>query len=598
MNLKRITAVLLVALPLRAGARAQAADAIGEIQNQSTDTIVANPVSIFSDRAALWPVYDIKNANTENQTLTETYNDVPGFQARQNGSPTLAIRGSSSADRVLRLYEGIPINLGDGLGGSELFLPEEQIGSIRAIKGAGSVFYGSSAMAGAVDHRTRVFERPSLRLSYSDFNGHIGARSLFGVAPFSHAQLSAFYRRDPGSRDHSASETSRATALADFARDGLHVKPVLLIAHAIGETPGSLQAPAISSYDNLGVLSGVELSKPVSENNRFGFRLSDVRQWGVFDRNTAIESSSLSTRSTLSLDDDAQVSPFLLMRTFLDLRLDHLQASYLGASGFDQSKLEAGEILEWAISPELSLQPGLRYRSDAGEFIKTLGLVRSDAGGKQWLTYSEGFREASLSDRFAKVSYFQGNPSLQPEKSGSLETGFTYTENHVFTLGSSLFLTRYENLFDTVSLSPEVSSKINSGRATASGAELNASYELGRETLAASYAYLDSKNDSSSEPLRLAPRHQIAMSLAHTDRNWTTEIKTTHWSAFYDRDTTNNALRELPSWITWDLCVRSVHLANWEITGGILNIFDRPRELTIGYPEPQRRFYASALHAW
>ena len=76
------------------------------------------------------------------------------------------------------------------------------------------------------------------------------------------------------------------------------------------------------------------------------------------------------------------------------------------------------------------------------------------------------------------------------------------------------------------------------------------------------------------------------------------EARETLWSEFYDRDPSTSQLRTLPSWNTFDFEFHTIGLTDWEFRGGVLNLFDRPRELTIGYPEPQRRFYASALRSF
>ena len=66
-------------------------------------------------------------------------------------------------------------------------------------------------------------------------------------------------------------------------------------------------------------------------------------------------------------------------------------------------------------------------------------------------------------------------------------------------------------------------------------------------------------------------------------------------TAFYDREFGATQLRELPGVNLMDLNIRSLGLTEWEFKAGVLNLFDRPHEYTVGYPEPQRTFYVSAL---
>ncbi|MES2962377.1 MAG: TonB-dependent receptor plug domain-containing protein, partial [Bdellovibrionota bacterium] len=189
-----------------------------QIQNQPVEIVRAAPLSSFSERAGAWPSLEIPEARLTNDRsdLSERLNALPGLQARTNGSPVLSIRGSGQADRTLRLFEGLPLNMADGVGASEFFLPTETIGSLNVIKGPSSVFYGGSAMAGALDHRVRFFERNAIRTTASDEGGWLGSRSLFGalVLPESkhvdRGQLTLFHERTPGRFPFTSTSTTRS----------------------------------------------------------------------------------------------------------------------------------------------------------------------------------------------------------------------------------------------------------------------------------------------------------------------------------------------------------------------------------------------------
>ena len=84
------------------------------------------------------------------------------------------------------------------------------------------------------------------------------------------------------------------------------------------------------------------------------------------------------------------------------------------------------------------------------------------------------------------------------------------------------------------------------------------------------------------------------MSLSNAIGPAVIELKETIWSPYIDKDLAN-VTHELSGWQTTDLNIRTLGMTDWEIRGGILNLFDRSRELTYGYPEEQRRFYLSAL---
>jgi outer membrane receptor protein involved in Fe transport len=593
--------------------------ASADIQTQPTEVISASPLTPFSERAGLWPVQEIQAEGAANfpvRATSDFFNSNPGVQARQEGSPTLSIRGSAQADRVLKLFEGIPLNLADGIGASDLFLPKESIGTLRLIKGPASVFYGGSAMSGAVDHQQRLFDKPAVRFSIADDSGLPGMASLFGVAPTRAGQFTVFGETAPnriaydsvsgygsGRRDHNSTETLRTTAISDFKIGAkTRVKPILLLAQAKGKTPGSLSHPSLNTFDRIGSLAGVDVSYPLGESDELAFRISDVRQWGTYDRGTTSESGSTTTRTALTADTRTRVFGRTLMRTFADLKWDSVISSgFFSDSSHNASTFEVGQSYEIPLGIVLNLQPAYRYRPATGDFTKAVGLVRADNAHRTWLTYSEGFRPPSLSDRFATMSTFKGNPDLQPERSRSAEAGVSLENGRRyggfldgFAFEGSAYHTLYDNLFDTRSLGGNVTQKINTGRAHASGFEAQVGYGRSIWNFGAGYGHLDAKNDDNGETLRLSPKHQVVLTAGAQLGPALFEVTNTHWSPYYDR-TTSGALQQMPGWSTFDFGVRTIGLNSWEIRAGVFNLFDVPRELTVAYPEPQRRLYASAL---
>ena len=586
------------------------------IETQPTEVISATPLQAFSDRSGLWPSQELTNEteSRNEKTLVEIFNSVPGVQAREAGSPTISIRGSAAADRVLKLYEGVPLNLADGIGASDLFIPQESIGSVRLFKGPASAFYGTSAMAGAVDHRVARVQRPTLRASGSLYNNAARANeSLYGALPFgssdSPGHISGYFERrngrypyrsvtgfGEGNRDNSAMETARLNAAWDLRLDNVQVRPRLLLAKSVGENPGPLNAPYATSFDNTGSLVAVEVQNDVADSVSLSIRLADVRQWGLFDRDTTFQSTSVATRSSLAADLQVGLDAFVVSRTFFDVKWDTLAASYLGDSRLNQNDVEIGETFEISLTPSIALQPAIRYRAETGDFLKAVGVLRSVGTGRQWITYAEGFRAPSLSDRFADVSFFKGNQSLLPERSQSFEIGFQLEPpllSNKFKLEGAAYHIAYEDLFDTVAAGAMATTKVNSGRATAKGVEAGVSYSLDRWTFGSGYNFLEAKNETLNEPLRLSPKHQATLKIARAFHQTQIETLVTYWSSFFDRETPSNVLKELPPWTTVDLTVTHQR-ENWRWRGGILNVFDVARELTYAFPEAQRRFFLSA----
>lgn len=588
-----------------------------QIQNEPTEVVTAAPAPVFSERAGVWPSDSLPPSifeNNDRTTTSDRWNTVPGVQSREQGSPTLSIRGSAQSDRVLQLFDGAPLNMADGAGAATLLIPTEVMSNVSLIKGPSSVFYGNSAMAGAVDHRLRYFDETTLSAQLADAGGEFGDRRGSFVVPFTRdrrpiAQISLLSERDPGAylyqsslgsgrRDHNSQDLLRATAATDFEfGDGWGLSGRIIEAHSNGESPGSLVFPFTSAFDQKGSLATVQLSRALGISTLASLRVTDTRLWGDYDHGT---SSSFVSRTSLFVDFNTGVGDSLLIRTFGDFSYDSLTASYVGSAQFYQNDADLGQTYQWSPTPDLSLQPSYRYQSRYGQLFKALAAVLTKGRTTTSLRYGEGFRAPSLTDRFGNFSTFISNPSLQPERSWSVElesellSGKCYGNFlEGFAAKASAYYTGFTDLVDTKTVGASIT-KINAGDARSVGAEASLTYGYKIWMLSAAYGYLDGRNLSAGEPLRLAPHHQAAVSIAQLFGPLLFEAKETIWSSFYDRDPSSGSLVELPSWTTFDLSVRTLALTDWEFRLGALNLFDHPRSLTYGYPEAQRRFYFGA----
>lgn len=596
-----------------------------KVQTRPVEVISSTPIYSFSERAALWPSEEIDESSysLDGKSLSDSFNSLPGLQSRESGSPTISIRGSAQADRVLKLYDGVPLNLADGIGVQDLFIPTESLGSLRIVKGPASVFYGASAMAGAIDHHPRLYERTALRLGVADDSGLLGSRNIFAALPFhtkdsssADAQLTAFHEFQPGRyqyesvttdlkgrRENNWKETTRLTGTGTFSVGSWRLRPSLLLAQQSGASPGSITAPYTNSFDYKGSLISLDGQTKFDEHIELSVRAADVRFTGLYDKGTGFETDSSTARTSAALDLGWLIGEKVLSHTFVDIGHDSLKASYLGDQSFSRDSFELGQSYEVPLTTTLTLQPALRWNNPSRDLFKAVGLHYANTDDHAWLTYSEGFRSPSLSDLHANTSYFKGSPDLKPEHSRSLEIGFTSERGRRFgnyleglSVGGSAYHTLYDELIDSVAVDTLATTKINTGRARASGAEVSLSYSFSVWTFGASHGWLDAKNSDSDEPLRLSPQQQTTISVSHGVGPFIIELKETIWDSYYDREFPSNNLRELPGWQTSDLNIRSLGFTDWEFKGGVTNIFNKPRELTISYPEPQRRFYASALH--
>ncbi len=102
---------------------------------------------------------------------------------------------------------------------------------------------------------------------------------------------------------------------------------------------------------------------------------------------------------------------------------------------------------------------------------------------KATASYSDSFRAPSFDDLYYPYS---GNPSIQPERSHSIEAALQYASNALGVMRLSAFQTRYSNLIDYPQVSPGIYLAENVGRAKVQGLEGSWSGHVGKTDVRAS----------------------------------------------------------------------------------------------------------------
>src|SRR4051812_49133267 len=76
------------------------------------------PPEQFSDRVGAWNYLEIPNETLgpETRPVQDNLSLISGVQGRAQGTPTISIRGSAEADRVLTLYNDVALDSAAGVG--------------------------------------------------------------------------------------------------------------------------------------------------------------------------------------------------------------------------------------------------------------------------------------------------------------------------------------------------------------------------------------------------------------------------------------------------------------------------------------------------
>ncbi|MCB0377161.1 MAG: TonB-dependent receptor plug domain-containing protein [Bdellovibrionales bacterium] len=546
--------------------------------------------------------------------LDEVLNTNGGLQVRTQGSPTFSIRGSAQSGRVLTLYNDIPLNFSSGFGPPRIFLPKEMTSETLVIKGPASILYGSQAMAGSVNFISTDYKRSQATLTASDTNesflpwrsGSLAYSSLHLVSPWiqspkHHSQVSLFTENDDGEfpyntanqsglRQNNQGQLNRGIIEGNqrFARG--KVSYVALWANQVVQTPGSLQSPLNTHESTRGALASSSGEYFLEESHSLQSRLSWLKQDSEynsfqFDQND---------QQTFVLQNQwlAEWSPRWRGQTFVDYFYHEMNASFL-ASPQNQDQWEVAHLAHWYFYPNFSTQFGGRFLSRSGQVLPTLGVYFNHRQWQSWLNFSEGFRSPTLSDRFANSPFYVGNPNLENESSQQLEWGLKRNFKKAKGLGvrwnmdARVFAIQYDNFIETYETTPGVYSRRNRGDGRSWGADLKFLWELSHWQLDIGLNYLKTKDDLSGRPFRLSPEQQHSVGLSHFFGPFQLEARWSAWHKFYD----GSPQVELPDWQQWNFMIHSLAFRKINFSFGLINAFNESKQLTLGYPEPQRRYW-------
>jgi len=592
-----------------------------EIQPQATEVIRATPLTAFSKRVGTWPVsmYSIDDSPATDR-LNDAFRSSTAVVWRETGSPLLSIRGSGQAARSLLLFEGIPLNFADGFGAPSLLVPTELLSDFHLIAGPAGVFYGASALSGAVNTRVRLYDSTTARVSIQTQDAGLARSEVFLVAPMHAlnqstsgsdvAQLSFSLQNSPGEflfddarsgrrmrRQNQERKTQRLTVIGQQTKSGYRLNQTLLAASGSGEDADSVLTPRTSSFERQGFVAAFGVARQILSSIEAEMRLSHLLHDSK-DHSDQIDAQSTSQRSQVTLDLEQVWSTSLSTQTFLDFDWESLNSSGFVNGRFSDARQALGTSANWILNERLDTLAAARWLPDDETLLKNLRLRWQDRSHSSWLAYSEGFRRPSLFDRFALSQSFIANPDLRAESSRQLELGLlleseqAQRRRHSRAAKFLVFHAQIKNTFESLVVSPGVFTKINRGQTETNGFETELSYAHRALTLRAAHTYLHPLSRG-EQPRLLTPRNRVSFALQQGFGFLVGEAKLTHQAAVTDLNPLNGQSEMIPEWTIVDLHVRSLALNQFEFRVGVLNFFDRPRELSYGFPEPQRSFYAS-----
>lgn len=409
-----------------------------------------------------------------------------------DGQPS--IRGGSgfsygAGSRVLMLVDDLPLLSADAGDVKWDYLPVENLNQVEVIKGASSVLYGSSALNGVVNLRTRFpGNEPATEVSL--FGGAImnpvrkeliwwDSQPLFAGASFSHLRkirnldlsLGGNYFKDEGYREGEYDHRIRGNL-------GLRYRSKKIEGLAAGL---NISAMYVDKSDFLlwqDADSGVFRQPPASLTPLTGnrYNIDPYLEYSSRDGSRhSIRTRLYSVENTFE-DEDKDNASKLWYAEYRYLKRFRSQTRWTSGLSFTRSKVVANlyddhagsniavySQLDGKLFEKLQFSSGIRWEVNTldGDFYNSLPVLRVglnyQAGENTFLRASlgQGYRFPSVAEKFTETNIgglrIFPNPDLDPEKGWSAEVGV----KQGLTLGTwrgfadmALFWTEYSNMIE------------------------------------------------------------------------------------------------------------------------------------------------------
>lgn len=594
---------------------------------------------------------DIRNGGTF--SVGELLNRQPGIQTQnltgnefQGG---LAWRGFSAGgnQRTLVLVDGLPWNRPDMAAINWGMLPPSQIEQVEVIRGAQSVLYGNTAVAGVIKIQTRQPLQSVLsgRVGVGSFDSYFA--DIFAADRLGEGAIRLQYThyQTDGYRENSSAQLDNFGLSMEWpVFNGWVLDFKLNRSQTEYELPDGLwsvdfpEDPRIStnpgqyaheSFWQTTVRLREQHSDGLGWDISSGYRHSngDWSTWGIPSVNVLetfrqqVRHSQALGALTLLLGVDGQLE---------DLELDQISPAdpnhVTGRGNVERSTLAGYVHGDLQLSPNLRLSSGVRVKTaklkgrfqsgDAIDPSQPLVVEFDDSNrseqlagvlGLNWKP-SERLRFWLRGDRlyrlpaFDEVATYQGflldvpfNDQLKAERGWNYEAGSSIGHQN-WLLELSVFETRLDN---EIYFNPAVFLNQNlSESSTRRGLETFLTYSYGSGRVSGGATWLHSRLGNSSSRLPLVPgtTYQVEVEQQLGDQ-WVLRVDANYVGKRYEGDDFDNSLAPIPSHFVWN-----VHLG-WQPFDGhrfalhLLNAGDEQyatiRYYGMWYPEPGRNVRAS-----
>jgi vitamin B12 transporter len=598
-----VAAVFGSALPGAAHAADGASETLAPVV--VTATRAPQPLAESIPQTSAFDEQDIADANADDALGLVAL--APGVQVTRNGGPGansgVYIRGAASSQSLV-LIDGVRVE-SVSLGAAQLSqLMLDEIGRVEVVNGNVSALYGSNAIGGVVQIFTREGEphppRFAFEAEYGSYHtqrqsaGVNGALDKDGRTTFS---LNVSREKTDG---FSSIDPAIAPGANPNANGYLNESVAATLRHRFSDKWDAgvrfMQSNGIDSFDDgYGQPSDINeahdrvRSASVFANGRItdnwtthftvaqGQDRANIEQNGVYTSRFDSENRQYTWQNDFRITD---AHTLLSGYEHLDQTLDSDQFT---APDRHVNSVFAGYVGHIGAN---DLQANLRhdqYSDFGGANSYYLGYAyHFDAHWKASASYAASFRAPSFDDLYYP---FSGNPSIQPERSHSVEAALQYASNALGVMRVTLFQTRYSNLIDYVSDGGFYYVAKNVGRAKVQGIEGSWAGHVGATDVRAGVTFQNPVDETNHEDLTRRARHFATLTAHRTIGRWRVGGEWIMSGERHDYDST------LAGYGIVNLSARYDVSKSWYVTARIDNLFDKDYELAYSYNTPRRGAY-------
>jgi len=453
--------------------------------------------------------------------LGELLRGRPGVDVVSNGPygkvTGVQLRGTSGSQTLL-LIDGIRMGSATSGGASWQYLPPRLLERVEILRGPRSSVYGADAIGGVVQAFTPEGEKgfsPWAELAGGSFN------TLEGGAGFSGGSDSTRY----------------SIGASHFDTDGIALKPggerkgydntsfLGRVTHDFGGEvelgATGLRSSGRSDYiggktDFVHQAMGLSLEAPLGEHFDIRLSASESRDEADDVRTGGIASQFDTRRRSLRWENVARFGEHEFV-----LGVDRLEDRIESTTAYTETHRDNTALFAQAtfgFGPA-SLELGGRHDDNSTYGSETTGSIaggwRFDESHRLRISAGEGFHAPTFNQL-----YFPGfgNPDLEPERSSSIEAGFSghYQRWYWDAVG---YRSRIDNLIETI-FADGVYLPRNVAEARIRGAELALGANLGPWDMSLALSYTDPENRQTGNQLRLRAREALRLEIDRHLGDW------------------------------------------------------------------------------